>query len=101
MRSIRQSENYFQKYQEFFEIDENIALNHIIRQKILPKLMFDGMKKINQEKNKKDVLEEFKNYLDRVLNSSNLHKQDDAQEELKETLRHAAMNDWVINYWSR
>lgn len=101
LRSIRQSENYFQKYQEFFEIDENIALNHIIRQKILPKLMFDGMKKINQEKNKKDVLEEFKNYLDRVLNSSNLHKQDDAQEELKETLRHAAMNDWVINYWSR
>lgn len=101
LRSIRQASNYHLNYQEHFDVGLDDVLNNVIRQKILPKLMFDGTKKIHQNKDKKNVLQDFKNYLSHELEDLDIQEWRSAIHELAETLKNAETNDWVVNYWAR
>lgn len=70
VRSIRQSINYAIKFRELTKIDNTdddfttycIILNTLINQKILPRLLFEDTE-INNGKTKKNILEEFVDYL--------------------------------------
>lgn len=101
LRSIRQAKNYYQKYHYHFGIDLELALNNIVRQKILPKLMFDGTKKIDKTREKKDVLQDFRTHLSREFSKIEHNDEHTAINELSMTLTNAEMNDWMVNYWSR
>lgn len=99
LRSIRQASNYMHCYQEHFDITQKEILNHVVRQKILPKLMFDGTKKILGDKDRKDVLLDMKSYLTSELSDLDISVDDNVIEDLNRTLNNAEINDWVVNYW--
>lgn len=102
LRTIRQASNYATLYKQNAAtiVDEEL-LNNIVRQKILPKLMFDGVKKVDQNRTKADVLGSFLIYLRENLREIGASEQDNAQFELNNTILNAEANDGVVNYWSR
>ncbi|SPY08609.1 McrB family protein [Oligella urethralis] len=99
LRSIRQAKNYLLNYQTYFDISEKKVLNNVVRQKIMPKLMFDGTKKITETKDRKDILIDLRVYLEDVLSEEVFHPLDDCVQEINTTLTNAEINDWVVNYW--
>ena len=102
LRTIRQSVNYAELYKKNFDnFTDSEAFNNIIRQKILPKLMFDGMKNLTQTETKSDKLWALHSYISKNLEGINLNNLDDCRIELKQTLSLAEANDWVVNYWSK
>ena len=102
LRTIRQAQNYSDIYQSNFnDISQEYILNNIIRQKILPKLMFDGEKPVDEEQKKSDLLEFLSAYVIQELGELKLSVHDDAREELVSTINLAKSNDWIVNYWSR
>lgn len=102
LRTIRQAQNYSDIYQSNFnDISQEYILNNIIRQKILPKLMFDGEKSVDEEQKKSDLLEFLSAYVIQELGELKLSVHDDAREELVSTINLAKSNDWIVNYWSR
>lgn len=100
LRTVRQARQYSAALKEFSASDE-LILNNIILHKVLPKLMFDGEKKVNGELARKDILIAMKNYLDGQLLSLDADNSDSCITELDRVIRNAEVNDWVVNYWSR
>lgn len=79
-------------------------MNNFVLHKILPKLTFDGSKKVivnNNEKEKKELLSNFmndlKNYIDVNLS---LNKNNNAIMELEHIIKNADSNNDIVNYWA-
>ncbi len=99
LRTIRQGLNYRNKFLKL-NPDDNLALNNFIIHKILPKMSFDGNKKIGQSENK-DILLQFKNELEVILNKEIAKTEGNYSiTELDEMRVKAEANEWIVNYWS-
>ncbi len=100
LRTIRQGLNYKQIFEEQGS-DKNLVLNNFILHKILPKMTFDGSKKINQEEEKKDLLDKFKNNLQTYINRALAkEKSIDVVNELEQIIKVSESNDGIVNYWA-
>lgn len=101
LRSVRQARE-FAKHAEKFNASYEQILNSLVIHKILPKMMFDGEKEIDEDYARKEILTEFKEYLsDELTALSGNHIEDFAVTELDRIIANAKANDWVVNYWSR
>ncbi|MBS7836445.1 McrB family protein [Wohlfahrtiimonas chitiniclastica] len=100
LRTIRQALNYQDSLLTFTE-DQNIVFNNFILHKILPKLMFDGEKSCPDGQNKKDKLKQMKDYIEEILEDTDLSSQTSCISELELLINNAESNDWVVNYWSK
>ncbi len=104
LRTIRQGLNYrkifSQLNNEESEKIELLIMNNFIVHKILPKLVFDGSKKLG-EVEKKDILLNFKSFLGESLNIEiEKHAGISSIFELDDILEKAKANDWIVNYWA-
>ncbi len=100
LRTIRQGLNY----QEIFlnlNPNKNLAFNNFILHKILPKMTFDGNKKI-KEVEARSLLTQFKVDLDESLDLSELNGEEyiDSIKSIDEIVEKAKSNDWIVNYWA-
>jgi len=101
LRFVRQACLYKIALQQFGEDDDNI-LNNIILHKVLPKLMFDGEKTIDENIARKDKLIAMRDYLNQRLGSlGDQNGVNSCVDDLDRVIRNAKANDWVVNYWSR
>ncbi len=101
LRTIRQAKNYTDLMQKNFSATENQhIINYIVRQKVLPKLTFDGESKVDGVA-KKDILIRFRNYLSEQLDQVEFQPGESCVNELTNTINSAENNNWVINYWTR
>ncbi|MEQ9451098.1 MAG: AAA family ATPase [Pseudomonadales bacterium] len=101
LRTVRQARLYSAALQQF-GADEDLVLNNIVLHKLLPKLMFDGNKVVNESIARKDLLVGMRDYLEQQLTSlDNVGAVDSCIDELDRVIRNAEANDWVVNYWSR
>ncbi len=100
MRTVRQASNY-ENAMKGFVVNNEVILNNIILHKVLPKLMFDGEKLINENVAKKDCLMAMRNYLSERLASLDVNEESSCLAEIDRVIRNAQSNDWVVNYWSR
>tara|TARA_B100000700_G_scaffold23245_1_gene22524 strand:- start:24563 stop:26686 length:2124 start_codon:yes stop_codon:yes gene_type:complete len=101
LRSVRQARE-FAKHAEKFEASYEQILNSLVLHKILPKMMFDGEKELDEDYAKKELLSEFRDYLGSELDSlRNLKGIDYSVAELDRVIANAKANDWVVNYWPR
>lgn len=101
LRSVRQARE-FAKHAEKFDASYEQILNSLVLHKILPKMMFDGEKQLDEDYAKKELLGEFRDYLGSELDSlRNLKGIDYSVAELDRVIANAKANDWVVNYWSR
>ena len=94
LRTIRQALNYSEALK--------VILNNIILHKILPKMLFDGEKNVNDTLTRKDILNQFLDEVRRQLN--NLPETDISTNsvlEFEKIIEDAKSNDWVVNYWAR
>jgi len=99
LRTIRQGLNY-QKI--FIEQGSNkdLVMNNIMLHKILPKMTFDGKKKVG-EVFKNDLLLQFKEYLKDYIDQDLAKSQSiDAIDELEEIIKVSDSNDGIVNYWA-
>jgi hypothetical protein len=99
LRTIRQGLNYKKIFLKL-NSNDNLALNNFIVHKILPKLVFDGSKKIG-EIEKKNLILHFKDVLEETL-SIEIKEQDGLYSisELEKIIKKAEANEWIINYWA-
>ncbi|MDD5493534.1 MAG: AAA family ATPase [Dehalococcoidia bacterium] len=101
LRTVRQARLYSTALQQF-GADEGLVLNNIVLHKLLPKLMFDGEKTVNENIARKHLLIGMRDYLAQRLNGlDNDGAIDFCIDELDRVIRNAEANDWVVNYWSR
>ena len=101
LRSVRQARE-FAKHAEKFDASYEQILNSLVLHKILPKMMFDGEKELDEDYAKKELLSEFRDYLGSELDSlRNIKGIDYSVAELDRVIANAKANDWVVNYWSR
>lgn len=101
LRTVRQARHYSAALQEF-NANSDLILNNIVLHKILPKLMFDGEKAVNDTISRKDILKTMRDYLaKRLVNLHSIDVNDSCIAELDRVIRNAEANDWVVNYWSR
>ena len=101
LRTVRQARLYSAALQQF-GADEDLVLNNIVLHKLLPKLMFDGNKAVNEKMDRKDLLVGMRDYLEQQLNNLDSDGAvDSCIDELDRVIRNAEVNDWVVNYWSR
>jgi energy-coupling factor transporter ATP-binding protein EcfA2 len=101
LRTIRQSRLYSTALEQL-GADENLILNNIVLHKILPKLMFDGEKVVNDRVARKDLLVGMRDFLDERLTVLKDNQAIDyCIDELDRVIRNAESNDWIVNYWSR
>jgi len=99
LRTIRQGLNYQKIFREQGS-DEELVLNNFILHKILPKMTFDGNKKID-DKDKKELLEELKVNLKEYINQEQVEdKSIDAISELEHIIKVSDSNDGIVNYWA-
>jgi len=99
LRTIRQGLNYQKIFREQGS-DEELVLNNFILHKILPKMTFDGNKKID-DKDKKELLEELKANLKEYINQEQVEdKSIDAISELEHIIKVSDSNDGIVNYWA-
>ena len=101
LRTIRQALNYSEAL-KLFELSDQVILNNIILHKILPKMLFDGEKNVNDTLTRKDILNQFLDEVRRQLN--NLPETDISTNsvlEFEKIIEDAKSNDWVVNYWAR
>ena len=101
LRTIRQALNY-SKALKLFELSDQVILNNIILHKILPKMLFDGEKNVNDTLTRKDILNQFLDEVRRQLN--NLPETDISTNsvlEFEKIIEDSKSNDWVVNYWAR
>jgi len=103
LRTIRQGLNYQKIFIEQGS-DYKFVMNNFVLHKILPKLTFDGSKKVivnNNEKEKKELLSNFmndlKNYIDVNLS---LDKNNNAIMELEHIIKNSKSNNDIVNYWA-
>lgn len=101
LRTVRQARLYSAALQRF-GMDEDLILNNIVLHKLLPKLMFDGNKAVNESILRKDLLIGMRDYLEQQLIGFNSDGGiDSCIDEFDRVIRNAETNDWVVNYWSR
>lgn len=101
LRTVRQACHYSAALKPF-GMSENLILNNIILHKILPKLMFDGEKKVDGNIARKDLLIGMKDFFKQQLSGlGNFDAVHNCNDELDRVIRNAEANDWVVNYWSR
>lgn len=101
LRTIRQALNYSEAL-KLFELSDQVVLNNIVLHKILPKMLFDGEKNVNDTLTRKDILNQFLDEVRRQLN--NLPETDISTNsvlEFEKIIEDAKSNDWVVNYWAR
>ena len=76
-------------------------MNNFFIHKILPKMTFDGSKKVG-ENEIKDLLLRLQALLtphvikEKIKSSEGI----DANEEFDELVNKAKVNDWIVNYWA-
>jgi len=99
LRTIRQGLNYLEIFSRF-NGDNSLAINNFIIHKILPKMTFDGNKKVG-ESEKSHILLNFKEKLTSAINIDFINGDGvDVIEELQGIIEKARYNDWIVNYWS-
>lgn len=101
LRTIRQALNYSETL-KLFEFSDQVILNNIILHKILPKMLFDAEKNVNDTLTRKDILNQFLDEVRGQLN--NLPEADistNSVSEFEKIIEDAKSNDWVVNYWAR
>lgn len=101
LRTIRQALNYSEAL-KLFELSDQVVLNNIVLHKILPKMLFDGEKNVNDTLTRKDILNQFLDEVRRQLN--NIPETDISTNsvlEFEKIIEDAKSNDWVVNYWAR
>lgn len=101
LRSIRQSLGYLHASRQV-GMDELIALDNIVQQKILPKMMFDAGRTAANGRTKRDVLVELRDEINEELQGL----QPTAGEEksvmaLDRLIASIAGNNGIANYWLR
>jgi hypothetical protein len=105
LRTIRQGLNYKKIFIEQGS-NESFVINNFIMHKILPKLTFDGSKKIminGSEKDKITLLDEFRNELKEYISidvNSIQYKTNNAVHELEEIIKNSRNNNNIVNYWA-
>lgn len=99
LRTIRQGLNYQKIFTEQGS-NKELVMNNFTIHKILPKMTFDGKKKVG-EITKNDLLlqfqEKLKEYIDQDLAKS---QSIDAIDELKKIIKISKSNDGIVNYWA-
>ncbi|MFM2482834.1 AAA family ATPase [Celerinatantimonas sp. YJH-8] len=100
LRTVRQALLY-QDSMRRFGSDDVLILNNIVLHKVLPKLLFDGEKPINDTLTRKDVLTNMRDFLSTQLAQLDVDGTASAVEELDRVIANAQANDWVVNYWAR
>jgi len=99
LRTIRQGLNY-KKIFEGQGSNGDLVLNNFILHKILPKMTFDGNKKVNNE-NKNDLLQKFtKNLIEHINRTLAKEKSIDVIDELEQIIKLSDSNDGIVNYWA-
>lgn len=103
LRTIRQGLNYQKIFIEQGS-DERFVMNNFVLHKILPKLTFDGSKKVlinNNEKEKNKLLSDFMNDLRGHIDQDLIkYKSNNAIIELENILSNANSNNGIVNYWA-
>lgn len=97
-RTIRQGMNYNNICHEL-NIDKYLILNNYIIHKILPKLTFDGNKKIDDKTTKIMLLENMLQELKTILSQED-NQYKDVIEELVNVISRAKNNQDIVNYWA-
>ncbi|UCG19448.1 MAG: AAA family ATPase [Thiotrichales bacterium] len=100
MRTVRQARHY-QNALLPFGVSDEVVFNNIILHKVLPKMMFDGEKQIDENLLRKDLLTSLNDYLQKELPSIASNSVPSCINELDRVIRNAERNDWIVNYWSR
>ena len=101
LRTVRQARNYAFESRRV-GIDEKNILNNFVLHKVLPKLMLDGSKKGAGNTTRKDVLYEFRDFLELHLNRlGGAVGGHSCIVEMDGLLSNAEFNDWAVNYWAR
>ena len=99
LRTIRQGLNY-KNIWEAQESQEELFINNFIVHKILPKMTFDGNKKVG-EVEKIDLLLELKEELKSYINQDIVADYYiDSIKELSKIIETSKMNDSIVNYWA-
>ena len=99
LRTIRQGLNY-QKIFDEQGSDKDLVLNNFLLHKILPKMTFDGNKKVNGDK-KSDLLERFFIKLKEHINQALVKEKNiDVIDELEQIIKVSESNDGIVNYWA-
>ena len=103
LRTIRQGLNYKKIFLEQ-NSDEGIILNNFILHKILPKMVFDGNKKViveNIEKDKSQLLSDFMNDLSKNVDVNSIqYESNNSIKELKHIIKNSKNNNYIVNYWA-
>jgi energy-coupling factor transporter ATP-binding protein EcfA2 len=98
-RTVSQAQNYANQL-ALFDAKPQVVLNNFILHKVLPKLMFEGEQKVDNENCKKDIMAEMIEFL--IENLHGLKEEDCATsciQELKDLMVKSEANDWIVNYW--
>lgn len=99
LRSLRQSILYSNLLTEL-DVDVNLALNNIIRHKILPRLSVDGNKKIvGSDETYHKVIEQLYKEMHNELKEIKTDKLNNSVEEFEVLIRKAKNSDLIYNYW--
>jgi energy-coupling factor transporter ATP-binding protein EcfA2 len=99
LRTIRQGLNYLEMFSKF-NSDNDLYINNFFIHKILPKLTFDGNKKVGDSEKYK-ILRHLKDKLSDTISITVEHGNCvDVLEELQKVIDKAESNDWIVNYWS-
>jgi energy-coupling factor transporter ATP-binding protein EcfA2 len=100
MRTIRQGLNYLELFTELNDNNE-LAINNFIIHKVLPKFTFDGNKQSGNH-NKLDLLDKvLLPKLESIVTSHELIAEEFSSiSALKDIIRNAKANDYVVNYWA-
>ncbi len=103
LRTIRQGLNYKKIFLEQ-NSDERLVINNFILHKILPKMTFDGSKKViveNIEKDKSMLLSDFMNDLRRYVDVNSIqYESNDSIKELEHIIKNSKNNSDIVNYWA-
>lgn len=97
-RTIRQGINYNNICKEL-GIDKYLIFNNYLIHKILPKLTFDGNKKVNENTTKIILLENMLQELRDILNREN-NEYKEVIDELVNVISRAKNNQDIVNYWA-
>jgi len=99
LRTIRQGLNYQKIFSEQGS-DKELVMNNFIIHKILPKMTFDGKKKVG-EIAKNDLLLQFKENLKDYIDQNLAKSQSiDAITEIEKIIKISENNEGIVNYWA-
>jgi MoxR-like ATPase len=103
LRTIRQGLNYKKIFIEQ-NSDATLVINNFILHKILPKMTFDGSKKVQfsgREEEKIEVLRHFMNKLKEYIEQDNIqYEKNNSIKELEHIIKNSDNNNKIVNYWA-